>query len=127
MSASVSQSGSGPAHEEVLTLAEAALYLRAPEAEVARLAAEGEVPARKIGGEWRFLRKALDDWLRYPGRPYHQVGMIHPDWVLHSPFAEELFLMLEERLLRRLKQAAPPFRKPGSKKTVLEHFGVFQD
>ena len=26
-------------------------------------ATAGEVPARQIGGEWRFLRRALVDWL----------------------------------------------------------------
>lgn len=54
------------ANHEVFTLEEAASYLRvAPEA-AKQLATRGEIPARRIQEEWRFLRSALDDWLRGP-------------------------------------------------------------
>jgi excisionase family DNA binding protein len=53
-----------PERKEVLTLAEAAAYLRVGEKEVAELAARGDVPGRKIGSEWRFHQEALADWLR---------------------------------------------------------------
>jgi len=49
---------------EVLTLAEAAAYLRVPESTLQSLAAEDMVPVRKVGKEWRFLAAALQDWLR---------------------------------------------------------------
>jgi len=49
---------------EVLTLAEAAAYLRLPEADVLRLVAEQALPARRLGNEWRFLKVAIQDWLR---------------------------------------------------------------
>ncbi len=49
---------------EVLTPAEAAALLRVPEAEVLRLAREGSLPGRQIGTEWRFLKAAVQDWLR---------------------------------------------------------------
>jgi excisionase family DNA binding protein len=52
-----------PTHE-VLTLAEAAAYLRILEDALEKLAAERAIPARKIGDEWRFSRTALHDWLR---------------------------------------------------------------
>jgi excisionase family DNA binding protein len=127
MPASESQSGRPPRNEEVLTLAEAAAHLRVPEAELADLADRNGVPARKVGSEWRFLKKALDDWLRYPG-PMHREGwMVHPRWLMESPFAEELLYLLEERLLHKLKQTANPSPKPGSKQAVLKHFGVFKD
>jgi excisionase family DNA binding protein len=48
---------------EVLTLAEAAELLRAAEAVVAALAEAGELPGRRVGGEWRFARRALVAWL----------------------------------------------------------------
>jgi excisionase family DNA binding protein len=48
---------------EVLTLAEAAALLQSPEAAVRELAERGDLPARRIGGEWRFLRRAVLDWL----------------------------------------------------------------
>src|SRR5437899_3333943 len=47
----------------VLTPAEVAKYLRLPKAKILRLAEEGDIPAREIDGEWRFLRAAVDEWL----------------------------------------------------------------
>jgi excisionase family DNA binding protein len=49
---------------EVLTLADAAAYLRVSEAEVVRLVQEQDLPGRLLGTEWRFLKSALRDWLR---------------------------------------------------------------
>jgi excisionase family DNA binding protein len=48
---------------EVLTPAEAAAFLRVEEEVVVRMAEEGEIPARQVGGEWRFSREALLGWL----------------------------------------------------------------
>jgi excisionase family DNA binding protein len=49
---------------EVLTLGEAAAYLQFSEAEVLRLVDEQALPARRLGKEWRFLKTAIQDWLR---------------------------------------------------------------
>jgi len=51
---------------DVLTLAEAAAYLRVPEAELLRMAQGQSLPARQVGNDWRFLKAALQDWLRSP-------------------------------------------------------------
>jgi excisionase family DNA binding protein len=51
---------------EVLTLAEAAAYLRLPEAGVLRLVHTEKLPGRPVGQDWRFLKTALQDWLRTP-------------------------------------------------------------
>src|SRR5262245_28958343 len=51
---------------EVLTLAEAAAYLRLAEAEVIRLVRSHDLPGRFTGKEWRFLKSAIRDWLRTP-------------------------------------------------------------
>jgi excisionase family DNA binding protein len=48
----------------VLTLEEVAGYLRLPPDVVAREAARGQIPGRKVEDTWRFLRTAVDDWLR---------------------------------------------------------------
>lgn len=48
---------------EVLTLAEAAAYLRLPEAGVITAAMTQGLPGRLIGGEWRFLKGAVQQWL----------------------------------------------------------------
>ncbi|MBM4089682.1 MAG: helix-turn-helix domain-containing protein [Planctomycetes bacterium] len=53
---------------EVLTLAEAAAFLRVAEEQLGELAAQQEIPGRQIGGEWRFLRLALANWLATPAR-----------------------------------------------------------
>jgi excisionase family DNA binding protein len=51
---------------EVLTLAEAAAYLRVTEPDVIRMVEQQNLPGRCIGQEWRFLKSALQDWLRTP-------------------------------------------------------------
>jgi excisionase family DNA binding protein len=48
---------------EVLTLAEAAAYLRLPERDVARLAMSEGLPGRLVGTEWRFFKAAIQRWL----------------------------------------------------------------
>ncbi len=48
---------------DVLTLEQAAALLQVDVAEVAALADAGELPGRRIGGEWRFPRAALLEWL----------------------------------------------------------------
>jgi excisionase family DNA binding protein len=53
----------GPACD-VLTLTEAAAYLRLSDADVLRLVEEQGLPARRLGSEWRFLKVAIQDWLR---------------------------------------------------------------
>ncbi len=54
---------------EVLTLAEAAAYLRLPEPDVLRAVREQELPARQVGAEWRFLRAAIQHWLSIGSPP----------------------------------------------------------
>lgn len=48
----------------VLTLEEAAEYLRLPQEIIERQAARGQIPGRRIEDRWRFLKAALDEWLR---------------------------------------------------------------
>lgn len=47
----------------VLTLREAATYLRIGTTTLERLAEEGEIPGVQIDGRWRFPKPNLDDWL----------------------------------------------------------------
>lgn len=49
---------------DVLTLDEVAGYLRLSKETVERQALQGQIPARRIEDTWRFLRAAIDDWLR---------------------------------------------------------------
>jgi excisionase family DNA binding protein len=48
---------------EVLTASEAAALLRVDEAALLAAAAQGELPGRRIGEEWRFSKAALLGWL----------------------------------------------------------------
>lgn len=50
-------------HRNVLTLREAASYLRMHGAELQALAESGQVPAFLLEGKWRFPKPALDEWV----------------------------------------------------------------
>jgi excisionase family DNA binding protein len=52
-----------PPSGDVLTLPEAAAYLRLPEQEVVAAVWSQGLPARLVGEEWRFLKIALQQWL----------------------------------------------------------------
>ncbi len=49
---------------EVLTIEELAAYLRIPKSTLYKLVREGKVPSQKIGRHWRFLKNAIDAWLK---------------------------------------------------------------
>lgn len=51
------------AFSDVLTLAEAAGYLRLREAYILELVRSQGLPGRSAGREWRFLKSALQQWL----------------------------------------------------------------
>ncbi|MGR6748991.1 helix-turn-helix domain-containing protein [Aeromonas veronii] len=58
---------------EILTLEEVASYLKAGKRTVYRLAQEGNIPAFKLGGSWRFRRAELDNWIAVSiGNPHKQ-------------------------------------------------------
>jgi excisionase family DNA binding protein len=48
---------------EVLTLPELAQWLQVDESALAELAEAGELPGRRLAGEWRFAREAVLEWL----------------------------------------------------------------
>ena len=49
---------------EILTLDEVAAYLKAGKRTIYRLAANGEIPAFKLGGTWRFSRRDIESWIK---------------------------------------------------------------
>ncbi len=51
--------------DQIMTLREVAQYLGLHVMTVYKLTREGRVPAAKIGGQWRFKRDVLDDWLEH--------------------------------------------------------------
>jgi excisionase family DNA binding protein len=55
---------------EVLTVEEAAQLLRFAPYTIREKAREGQIPGRKIGGEWRFSRRRLLEWLEEGDRQH---------------------------------------------------------
>lgn len=52
-----------PENDDILTLGEAAAYLKLGERTIQRMIQRSEIPCARVGGQWRFLRSVLDDWL----------------------------------------------------------------
>ena len=55
--------GADESANQVMTSVEAADYLKMHVKTICRLAKEGKIPAKKVGSEWRFMRRVLDSWL----------------------------------------------------------------
>ncbi|RJF71540.1 DNA-binding protein [Deinococcus cavernae] len=53
--------------DEVLTLEELAAYLKVSETTAYSLVRSGDIPGRKVGREWRFLRVRVENWLMQTG------------------------------------------------------------
>jgi excisionase family DNA binding protein len=49
--------------ETVMTLHEVAQFLRCHESTVYRLTKRGQIPAFRLGSEWRFLRSKIEQWI----------------------------------------------------------------
>jgi len=61
---------------DILTLREAAAYLRLSETEVVRLVQTQELPGRFTGSEWRFLKPAIQEWLSKPPPKYSKEAQL---------------------------------------------------
>lgn len=48
---------------DIMTIREAAKYLKIGEKTAYRLAAEGTLPGFKVGGSWRFRKNEIDRWI----------------------------------------------------------------
>jgi excisionase family DNA binding protein len=55
--------------KEIMTPREAAEYLSVHVRTIYRLAKNGDIPGRKVGGSWRFKKDALDEWLSWRENP----------------------------------------------------------
>ncbi len=56
--------------EEILDADEVAKMLRVHPRTVMRLASQGQLPGFKVGGQWRFRREAIDEYIRKQEQRY---------------------------------------------------------
>ena len=76
--------------EAYLTAKEAAEYLKLAERTLVRLAHEGKIPGVKIGGQWRFRRALLDEYLDTLAAESVGSSGAAPNQVIDAPFDEIL-------------------------------------
>lgn len=76
---------------EVLTLTEAAAYLRLAENDVIRLVQSQDLPGRFTGTEWRFLKSAIQAWLSQPlPRPSKEAQLAVVGSWKDDPYLDEM-------------------------------------
>jgi len=76
--------------ESYMTAKEAAEYLKLAERTLVRLAHEGKIPGVKIGGQWRFRRALLDEYLDTLAAESVGSSGAAPNQVIDAPFEEIL-------------------------------------
>ena len=84
---------------DVLTLAEAAAYLRLPETEVVGLVHLQSLPGRFAGSQWRFLKSAIQEWLGKPPPQYSKEAQMSVAGLLKDD--PDLVPMVEDIYRRR--------------------------
>jgi excisionase family DNA binding protein len=91
--------------ESYLTAKEAAEYLKLAERTLVRLAHEGKIPGVKIGGQWRFRRALLDEYLdTLASESVSPLGKV-PNQVIDAPM-EEIFTV--EQIIPKLEAGNRP-------------------
>jgi excisionase family DNA binding protein len=88
------QVGQNGSTADVLTLNEAANYLRLSEADVVHLVNDQGLPARRVGNDWRFLKRAIEAWLSTPASKREPQGI----WAAAGALKDDPYLdgMLRE-------------------------------
>lgn len=51
------------AYQEVMTVPELAEYLQCNKSTIYRLIKKGQIPAFRVGSDWRFKRDVIEQWL----------------------------------------------------------------
>jgi len=92
-----------PSEDEVLTVAEAADLLKLSRYTVRELARSGELPGRKVGRGWRFVRGAIMDLVRTV-----PIGELPPAGYDSEPLSPQEVLELD-----RAREASESGRDPG--------------
>jgi len=50
--------------DKILKAPDLAEYLGVARITIYRLTEKGKIPGHKVGGQWRFIKKEIDQWLR---------------------------------------------------------------
>ena len=75
----------------ILTVRQLATYLNMASVTIYRLAARGELPGTKVGGQWRFHKQAIDEWLsRKPDRKRIKILVVDDEAQIGELFREVL-------------------------------------
>jgi PTS system nitrogen regulatory IIA component len=61
--------------DEMMDLAQLAVYLNRDQREVTKLANRGHLPGRKVSGEWRFSRAEINQWLETQLHEYSEAQL----------------------------------------------------
>jgi excisionase family DNA binding protein len=88
--------------EAYLTAKEAAEYLKLAERTLVRLAHEGKIPGVKIGGQWRFRRALLDEYLDTLASESVVTGGAAPNQVTDAQLSE---ILTVDQIIPDLKAA----------------------
>ena len=91
----------------MLSSSETAAYLRLPMPEVLRLVAEQDLPARRAGPEWRFLKCDVQAWLSTPLSKGQKQGIWAAAGALKDdPYLEEMLTEIDRMRGRPTTQEA---------------------
>ncbi len=82
---------------EVLTLEEAAAYLRVSQDDVLEALQHQRLPGRQVRQQWRFLKAAIEDWLRTSPAQRERIMQLAGAWG-NDPYNDE---MMDEVFQRR--------------------------
>lgn len=66
-----------PIEDELLTLSEVSLYLKVAEKTILRMIRRGEIPCVRIGGQWRFLRSMIENWIYSRMKGVQKKGLLY--------------------------------------------------
>jgi excisionase family DNA binding protein len=106
----------------ILTVRQLATYLNMASVTIYRLAARGELPGTKVGGQWRFHKQAIDEWLsRKPDRKRTKILVVDDDMQVGELFREAL------PSTQYLVHLAPSGREAGTALTTESYQVAFID
>jgi excisionase family DNA binding protein len=66
-------------NDKWLTVEELASYLKMSRTKLYTMTQKGEIPASKIGNQWRFDRVKIDDWMDEHSTSSEKTGSHHND------------------------------------------------